>query len=71
MSAAGCPKVNFNMNMAIPVFCIPDSIVMDIISGLEKRAEIDVINPIKKPVHGINAPARIIYNNMLLFCNIF
>lgn len=46
-SAAGCPKVNFNINIAIPVFCIPDSIVMDIISDLDKRKETDVNNPNK------------------------
>lgn len=58
MSAAGCPKENFNINIAIPVFCIPDSIVIDIISGKGKRAKVAVKHPIKKPVHGINAPAK-------------
>lgn len=47
ISAAGCPRENFNMNMAIPVFCIPDSTVIDIMSGVDKRAKIDVNNPIK------------------------
>lgn len=61
-SAAGCPKENFNMNIAIPVFCIPDSIVIDILSVLDKCAKADVIYPITKPVQGTTAPAKIIYN---------
>lgn len=47
MSAAGCPKENFNINMAIPVFCIPDSTVDEIMSGVDKRAKQDVNNPTK------------------------
>jgi len=47
ISAAGCPRENFNMNMAIPVFCIPDSTVIEIMSGLGKHAKVDDINPIK------------------------
>lgn len=47
MSAAGCSKENFNMKMAIPVFCIPDSTVMDIISCLDERTKNDSKNPRK------------------------
>lgn len=47
MSAAGCSKQNFNINIAIPVFCIPDSTVIDIMSGFDKRAVSEVTNPNK------------------------
>lgn len=47
MSAAGCSKENFNMKMAIPVFCIPDSTVMDIISCFDERTKNDTTNPSK------------------------
>lgn len=45
MSAAGSSKENFNMKMAIPVFCIPDSTVMDIISCFDELTKNDTKNP--------------------------